>query len=143
MVEQEMEDRPDIVSVGSCVLVGLIQGKELYIMNLGDMQLTDSHTVDNEVERNQILSEHPDDPKTIVHGRVKGKLKVTRAFGVGYLKKKVLNDALMGILRVRNLLSPPYVSVQPSLYMHEISSSDHFVILGVMVYLISSQMMRL
>ncbi|MFS7922823.1 putative protein-serine/threonine phosphatase [Helianthus anomalus] len=154
MVEQEMEDRPDIVSVGSCVLVGLIQGKELYIMNLGDsravlatdddenekkidefkglkaVQLTDSHTVDNEVERNQILSEHPDDPKTIVHGRVKGKLKVTRAFGVGYLKKKVLNDALMGILRVRNLLSPPYVSVQPSLYMHEISSSDHFVILG-------------
>lgn len=44
--------------------------------------------------------------------------------------QKVLNDALMGILRVRNLLSPPYVTVQPSLYMHEISSSDHFVILG-------------
>ncbi|KAL8195729.1 hypothetical protein R6Q57_025482 [Mikania cordata] len=153
MVEQEMEDRPDIVSVGSCVLVGLIQGKDLYIMNLGDsravlatddddkikidefkglkaVQLTDTHTVDNEVERTQFLSEHPDDPKTIVHGKVKGKLKVTRAFGVGYLKKKVLNDALMGILRVRNLLSPPYVSVQPSLYMHEISSSDHFVILG-------------
>ncbi|KAI3756122.1 hypothetical protein L1987_55936 [Smallanthus sonchifolius] len=152
MVEQEMEDRPDIVSVGSCVLVGLIQGKDLYIMNLGDsravlateddeikideykglkaVQLSDSHTVDNEVERKQILSEHPDDPKTVVHGKVKGKLKVTRAFGVGYLKKKVLNDALMGILRVRNLLSPPYVSVQPSLYMHEISSSDHFVILG-------------
>lgn len=149
MVEQEMEDRPDIVSVGSCVLVGLLQGKDLYIMNLGDsravlatddderlieglkaVQLTDSHTVDNEVERNQVVSQHPDDPKTIVHGKVKGKLKVTRAFGVGYLKKKVLNDALMGILRVRNLLSPPYVSVEPSLYMHEISSSDHFVILG-------------
>ncbi|XP_071730446.1 probable protein phosphatase 2C 40 [Rutidosis leptorrhynchoides] len=149
MVEHEMEDRPDIVSVGSCVLVGLLQGKGLYIMNLGDsravlatdddekkidglkaVQLTDSHTVDNEVERKQLVSQHPDDPKTIVHGKVKGKLKVTRAFGVGYLKKKVLNDALMGILRVRNLLSPPYVSVEPSLYMHEISNSDHFVVLG-------------
>nr|XP_043628860.1 probable protein phosphatase 2C 40 [Erigeron canadensis]XP_043628861.1 probable protein phosphatase 2C 40 [Erigeron canadensis]XP_043628862.1 probable protein phosphatase 2C 40 [Erigeron canadensis] len=152
MVEQEMEDRPDIVSVGSCVLVGLLQGKDLYIMNLGDsravlatdddetkidefkglkaVQLTDSHTVDNEAERKQVVSEHPDDPKTIVHGKVKGKLKVTRAFGVGYLKKKVLNDALMGILRVRNLLSPPYVTVQPSLCMHEVSSSDHFVILA-------------
>jgi hypothetical protein len=43
------------------------------------MQSTDSHTV-YEVERNQILSEHPDYPKTIVHGKVKGKLKVTRAF---------------------------------------------------------------
>lgn len=41
-----------------------------------------------------------------------------------------MNDALMGILRVRNLVSPPYVSVQPSLTVHEISSSDHFVVLG-------------
>ncbi|KAL8263173.1 hypothetical protein R6Q59_024522 [Mikania micrantha] len=41
------------------------------------VQLSDTHTitVDNEVERTQILSEHPDDPKTIVHGKVKGKLK--------------------------------------------------------------------
>lgn len=36
----------------------------------------------------------------------------------------------MGILRVRNLLSPPYVSVEPSLYMHTVTSSDRFVILG-------------
>lgn len=41
-----------------------------------------------------------------------------------------MNDALMGILKVRNLISPPYVSVQPSLTVHEISSADHFVILG-------------
>ena len=36
----------------------------------------------------------------------------------------------MGILRVRNLLSPPYVSVEPSINVHKISTSDHFVILG-------------
>ena len=44
--------------------------------------------------------------------------------------QKHLNDALIGILRVHNLLSPPYVSIQPSLNVHKISSSDHFVILG-------------
>lgn len=55
---------------------------------------------------------------------------VSISFLIYFFMQKVLNDALMGILRVRNLLSPPYVSVQPSLYMHEISSSDHFVILG-------------
>lgn len=44
--------------------------------------------------------------------------------------QKHMNDALMGILQVRNLLSPPYVSVQPSLKVHEISNSDHFVVLG-------------
>ncbi|XP_052875006.1 probable protein phosphatase 2C 40 isoform X1 [Gossypium arboreum] len=152
MVEQEMEDRPDLVSVGSCVLVMLLHGNNLYTLNLGDsravlatfdegndmdqsgrlkaIQLTDSHTVDNELEKTRLLSEHPDDSMPVIAGKVKGKLKVTRAFGVGYLKKKKLNDALMGILRVRNLISPPYISTEPSLNVHEISKSDHFVIIG-------------
>ncbi|KAL0414726.1 UNVERIFIED_CONTAM: putative protein phosphatase 2C 40 [Sesamum radiatum] len=162
MVEQEMDDRPDLVSIGSCVLLVLLHGKNLYLLNVGDsravlatyeseglraVQLTDCHTVDNEVERIQLLNDHPDDPSTIVAGKVKGKLKVTRAFGVGYLKKdqftffimsdhstlvlqKSMNDALMGILRVRNLISPPYVSLQPTASVHEISNSDHFVVLG-------------
>ncbi|GAA0157488.1 protein phosphatase [Lithospermum erythrorhizon] len=152
MVEQEMEDRPDLVSVGSCILIVLLHGKNLYVVNVGDsravlatcpqfsdfnnsyvlqaVQLTDSHTVDNEIERAQLLHDHPDDPATIVGGKVKGKLKVTRALGVGYLKMKHMNDALMGILRVRNLVSPPYVSIQPSMTVHEISPSDHFVVIG-------------
>ncbi|KAL2922869.1 putative protein phosphatase 2C 40 [Bienertia sinuspersici] len=152
MVEQDMEDRPDLVSVGSCVLVALLVGKDLYTLNLGDsrvvvatesngfnlkegerlkaIQLTDIHTTDNEAERSKLLSSHRDDPATITGGKVKGKLKVTRAFGVGYLKKKVLNDALMGILRVRNLTSPPYVSTSPTVSVHRISRSDHFVVLG-------------
>ncbi|MBA0600097.1 hypothetical protein Gorai_006295, partial [Gossypium raimondii] len=109
MVEQEMEDRPDLVSIGSCVLVVFLHGNDMYTLNLGDsravlatyddandmgrteklkaIQLTDIHTVDNEVERTRLLHEHPDDSMPVVAGKVKGKLKVTRAFGVGYLKK--------------------------------------------------------
>ncbi|KAJ6382169.1 hypothetical protein OIU77_030761 [Salix suchowensis] len=150
--KQEMEDRPDLVSVGSCVLVSLLHRMDLYTLNLGDsravlatydegsdmkgfgrlkaIQLTDSHTVDNELERSRVLSDHPEDPTVIAGGKVKGKLKVTQAMGVGYLKKKNLNDALMGILRVRNLISPPYISTEPSLSVHRISKSDHFVIVG-------------
>ncbi|CAN8270212.1 unnamed protein product [Cochlearia groenlandica] len=147
MVEQEMEERPDLVSVGSCVLVTLLVGKDLYVLNLGDsravlatyngnkkklkaVQLTEDHTVDNEIEEARLLSEHLDDPKIVIGGKIKGKLKVTRALGVGYLKKEKLNDALMGILRVRNLLSPPYVSVEPSTRVHKITESDHFVIVA-------------
>ncbi|KAK1278370.1 putative protein phosphatase 2C 40 [Acorus gramineus] len=150
MVEQEMDDRPDLVSIGSCVMVVLLHGQDLYILNLGDsravlameeseiyenevlnaVELTESHTVDNETERLRLLNEHPDDPKTISSGRVKGKLRVTRAFGVGYLKKKDLNDALMGILKVQNLLSPPYISAEPSLNVHRVTRSDHFVIVA-------------
>ncbi|KAK8539352.1 hypothetical protein V6N13_104405 [Hibiscus sabdariffa] len=94
------------------------------------VQLTDSHTVDSEVEKTRLFHEHPDDSMPVVAGKVKGKLKVTRAFGVGYLKKKELNDALMGILQVRNLVSPPYISTEPSLNVHKVSRSDHFVIAG-------------
>ncbi|KAL8171424.1 hypothetical protein V2J09_023228 [Rumex salicifolius] len=146
MVEQEMDERPDLVSVGSCVLVSLLLGRDLYTMSLGDsravlarqggrdglvaIQLTDIHSTDNEAERSRVFSEHPEDPSPISAGKVKGKLKVTRAFGVGYLKKKNLNDALMGILRVRNLISPPYVSTNPSINVHRVSEADHFVIVA-------------
>ncbi|OVA03087.1 Protein phosphatase 2C (PP2C)-like domain [Macleaya cordata] len=148
MVEQEMDDRPDLVSVGSCVLVVLLHGKDLYVLNLGDsravlatsddsenclvkaIQLTETHSVDNETECKKVIADHPDDPSPIVGGRVKGKLKLTRAFGVGYLKKSKMNDALMGILRVRNLCSPPYVYTHPCTKSHRVSENDQFIVLG-------------
>ncbi|XP_058092460.1 probable protein phosphatase 2C 40 [Magnolia sinica] len=67
MVEQEMEARPNLVCVGSCVLVVLLHGKDLYILNLGHsravlatcnssengllkaIQLTKTNSVDNEI----------------------------------------------------------------------------------------------
>ncbi|VAH54790.1 unnamed protein product [Triticum turgidum subsp. durum] len=36
MVEQDMDDRPNLVSVGSCVLVVLLEGTDFCILNLGD-----------------------------------------------------------------------------------------------------------
>lgn len=148
MVEQEMVDRPDLVSVGSSVLVVLLHGMDLYVLNLGDsravlaagnssengrleaIQLTEIHTIDNETEYKKVLADHPDDPSPIIGGKVKGRLKLTRALGVGYLKKGKLNDALMGILRVRNLCSPPYVYTHPFTISRKVSENDLFVILG-------------
>lgn len=150
-VELAMDDRPDLVSIGSCVLVVLLYGQDLYTLSLGDsrailatsgslttddskdllaIQLNDSHSVDNEVERIQLLSDHPGETDTIVGGKVKGRLKLTRAFGVGYLKKKNLNDALMGILRIPKLITPPYISTQPSVCVHKVSEGDRFGIIA-------------
>lgn len=44
-------------------------------------------------EVKRIKNEHPDDACTVVNDRVKGSLKVTRAFGAGFLKQvdKILN----------------------------------------------------
>lgn len=35
----------------------------------------------------RIKAEHPDDSQAVFNDRVKGQLKVTRAFGAGFLKK--------------------------------------------------------
>lgn len=112
-VELEMHERPDLVMVGSCVLVVLMYGRNLYTMNLGDsravlatskapnslsmmrakrssvyaVELTERHVVEDARERERVMSEHPEDPRAISNGRLKGKLRVTRAFGAGYLKK--------------------------------------------------------
>ncbi|KAJ0083587.1 hypothetical protein Patl1_29371 [Pistacia atlantica] len=40
----------------------------------------------------RIRNEHPDDSQCIVNDRVKGRLKVTRAFGAGFLKKEVVSN---------------------------------------------------
>uniref|UniRef100_A0A0E0H095 protein-serine/threonine phosphatase n=1 Tax=Oryza nivara TaxID=4536 RepID=A0A0E0H095_ORYNI len=148
MVEQEMDDRPDLVSVGSCVLVVLLHGTDLCILNLGDsravlasvpssgmdklkaVQLTEIHSLENPLEYQKLLADHPNEPSVVMGNKIKGKLKVTRAFGVGYLKQKKLNDALMGILRVRNLCSPPYVYTNPHTVSHKVTEDDLFVVLG-------------
>ncbi|RWW21333.1 hypothetical protein GW17_00014520 [Ensete ventricosum] len=129
---------PELALMGSCVLVMLMRGEDVYLMNVGDsravlarraesdlwnlvgqatqdleairnetlrylesyddgdllaVQLTLDHsTCDDEVrsaatattyrEVRRIRNEHPDDPGAIVNNRVKGSLKVTRAFEV-------------------------------------------------------------
>ncbi|XP_042388369.1 probable protein phosphatase 2C 39 isoform X2 [Zingiber officinale] len=144
-LEEEFSSDSFQLGVLNCLV--LLRGMDLYVMNLGDsravlatiyakneapqaIQLTENHSLENEAEYKRILSDHPDDPSPIVGGRVKGKLKLTRAFGVGYLKKKHLNEALMGILRVRDLRSPPYVHNHPFTMSHKVSENDLFVVLG-------------
>jgi hypothetical protein len=46
----------------------------------------------------RIKAEHPDDNQAILNERVKGQLKVTRAFGAGFLKKVSHCEALTTFL---------------------------------------------
>jgi serine/threonine protein phosphatase PrpC len=41
-----------------------------------------------------------------------------------------MNNALMGILRVKNLFSPPYLGILPCISAHRVSHEDSFVVLG-------------
>lgn len=44
--------------------------------------------------------------------------------------QRKFNDALMGILRVRDLSSPPYVYTNPHTLSHKVTDDDLFVVLG-------------
>ncbi|XP_031259313.1 protein phosphatase 2C 29-like isoform X2 [Pistacia vera] len=54
------------------------------------IKASEQQNFDNDSQNMEIIrikNEHPDDSQCIVNDRVKGCLKVTRAFGAGFLKK--------------------------------------------------------
>ncbi|CAM0958407.1 unnamed protein product [Alopecurus aequalis] len=171
---------PELAMMGSCVLVVLMKGAEVYSMNVGDsravlahraepdlasvvkplrngggdlavgvikeeikrqfdecdmteliaMQLTMEHSTSAYKEVRRIKSEHLDDPACIVNGRVKGTLKVTRAFGAGYLKEPRWNKALLEVFQVDYVGSSPYITCKPFLRHHSLGPRDKFLILA-------------
>lgn len=97
LVRKEWEMRPQIASVGSCCLVGIICRGVLYIANAGDsravlgrleksvtevkaIQLSSEHNANLESVREELHSLHPDDPQIVVLKRnvwrVKGIIQV-------------------------------------------------------------------
>ncbi|KDP35629.1 hypothetical protein JCGZ_09067 [Jatropha curcas] len=173
-------DKPELALMGSCVLVMLMKGEDVYLMNVGDsravlaqkgetdvaigkgnqdlkiiseeiirddlqvldgdeccklsslnsIQLTKDHSTYVQKEVQRIKREHPDDPCAVMNDRVKGYLKVTRAFGVGFLKEPKWNDILLEMFRIDYIGKCPYITSSPSLYHYRLSSRDRFLILS-------------
>ncbi|ERN02092.1 hypothetical protein AMTRI_Chr02g223660 [Amborella trichopoda] len=197
MVENVLDVNPELVLMGSCVLVMLMKDQDVYVMNLGDsravlsqerlndrhvedprhkarsrdalvrveldriseespmhseishvsrtnknrdinicrlkmraFQLSIDHSTSVEEEVLRVKEEHPDDNRAILNNRVKGQLKVTRAFGAGYLKKPKLNDALMERFRIDYIGIAPYLSCIPHVCHHRLCSNDRFLVLS-------------
>lgn len=153
VADKMVKENPELALMGSCVLAMLMMGEDIYLMNVGDsravlgqkptesyfyddlpdvssLQLTLDHNtyVKEEVER--IRSEHPDDPCAMVNDRVKGSLKVTRAFGAGFLKQPKWNEALLEMFRIDYIGNSPYITCSPSLSHHKIGPRDRFLILS-------------
>lgn len=97
---------------------------------LNALQLSKDHCTSIEEEVSRIKAEHPDDDLSIVNDRVKGTLKVTRAFGAGFLKKPQWNNAILEMFRIDYVGSAPYISCMPALHHHKLSQNDRFLILS-------------
>ncbi|KAJ8748512.1 hypothetical protein K2173_003410 [Erythroxylum novogranatense] len=124
------EESP-IHSLSSQVNV-LNKNREISIcrLKMRAVQLSTDHSTSIEEEVLRIKAEHPDDSQAILNDRVKGQLKVTRAFGAGFLKKPSCNDALLHSFRIAYVGSKPYISCIPSILHHRLSSSDRFLVLS-------------
>ncbi|KAG2318385.1 hypothetical protein Bca52824_011598 [Brassica carinata] len=106
----------------------LVRDKGLNL--LVPVQLNMEHSTNNKEEVRRIKMEHHDDPLAIEKDRVKGYLKVTRAFGAGFLKQPKWNEALLEMFRINYVGTSPYITCSPSLHHHRLTSRDKFLILS-------------
>ncbi|XP_065866359.1 probable protein phosphatase 2C 4 [Euphorbia lathyris] len=179
IADKMLVENPELALMGSCVLVMLMKGEDVYVMNVGDsravlgqkaepdfglgksrqdlerineetlhdletyefarsnsipdlsaIQLTIDHSTSVEEEIRRIKNEHPDDACAVLNDRVKGSLKVTRAFGAGFLKQPKWNNALLEMFRIDYVGNAPYINCMPNLLHHRLGPKDRFLILS-------------
>ncbi|KAK4786544.1 hypothetical protein SAY86_010377 [Trapa natans] len=108
------------------------KNKEISIckLRIRAVQLSTDHCTSIEEEVQRVKSEHPEDNQAVLNDRVKGQLKVTRAFGAGFLKKPKFNEALLEIFQIDYMGTAPYLSCIPSVVHHRLCSSDRFLVLS-------------
>ncbi|KAL0390200.1 UNVERIFIED_CONTAM: putative protein phosphatase 2C 23 [Sesamum calycinum] len=153
LADKMVMENPELALMGSCVLVMLMKGddvtwREINEETLNDLnedfdddrtnalpsltalQLTMEHSTSVEEEVTRIKNEHQDDASALINDRVKGSLKVTRAFGAGFLKQPKWNNALLEMFRIDYIGTSPYINCLPSLYHHRLGPRDRFLILS-------------
>ncbi|KAL1549462.1 [pyruvate dehydrogenase (acetyl-transferring)]-phosphatase [Salvia divinorum] len=121
LVREQWSTNPQIASVGTCCLVGVICNGLLHVANAGDSRAVLEETL------------HPDDPQIVVSKhkvwRVKGIIQVSRSIGDAYLKRSEFNrEPLLAKFRLPRSLSKPVLSAELSILVHRLNPEDRFLI---------------
>ncbi|KAL0911500.1 hypothetical protein M5K25_019647 [Dendrobium thyrsiflorum] len=152
MVGRSWQSCPHFVSVGSCCLVGVIVEDMLYLGNLGDSRavlgrnripgenevvaerLTSDHNVKDEEVRNEVINQHPDDSRILVHirgtWRIKGIIQVSRTIGDYYLKNPEFSRSPLyqRLFPSATPFNRPVITSEPSVGRRRLRPHDLFVI---------------
>ncbi|CAN1191234.1 Probable protein phosphatase 2C 63 [Linum perenne] len=150
-VKRSWMNQPQIASVGSCCLLGIVSGDLLYVANLGDSRavmgkrtspatvaaerLTVDHNVAVEEVRNEVVALHPDDSHIVLYTRgvwrIKGIIQVSRSIGDVYLKKPEMSrDPLFQQFGTPVPLKRAVMSAEPSITVRKLNPDDMFLILA-------------
>ncbi|KAL0736727.1 hypothetical protein Bca4012_012937 [Brassica carinata] len=149
-VKKQWRKNPQMASVGSCCLAGVICNGLVYIANAGDsravlgryerggvraVQLSVEHNANVESARQELWSMHPNDPSILVMKhrmwRVKGIIQVTKSIGDAYLKRAEFNrEPLLPKFRVAEHFTKPILSADPSVTVTLLKPEDEFMILA-------------
>ncbi|PPS15435.1 hypothetical protein GOBAR_AA05141 [Gossypium barbadense] len=150
LVSESWSTRPNIATVGTCCLVGVIHQQTLFIANLGDsrvvlgkkvgntggmaaLQLSTEHNANIAAIRQELKELHPNDPQIVVlkHGvwRVKGIIQVSRSIGDVYMKHARYNrEPINGKFRLPEPMNMPILSANPTIISHDLQPNDSFLI---------------
>ncbi|KAK4744561.1 hypothetical protein SAY87_010873 [Trapa incisa] len=150
LVSNVWRNRPNMATVGSCCLVGVITDRTLFIANLGDsrvvlgkkvgntgviaaIQLSAEHNVNIESVRQELKELHPNDPQIVLHKhgvwRVKGVIQVSRSIGDVYMKDSRFNrEPINSKFRLPESFAMPLLSANPAIISHPLHPNDSFLI---------------
>ncbi|KAH0891491.1 hypothetical protein HID58_053920 [Brassica napus] len=149
LVSELWSTMPNLATVGTCCLVGVIYQSTLFVASLGDsrvvlgkkgssgglsaIQLSSEHNANNEDILWELKDLHPDDPQIVVfkHGvwRVKGIIQVSRSIGDMYMKRQEFNREPIGQkFRIAEPMKRPLMSATPTILSHPLHPNDLFLI---------------
>lgn len=150
LVKKQWLSKPQMASVGSCCLVGVMCNGLLYIANAGDsrvvlgraergtrevtaLQLSTEHNANIETVRNELWCLHPNDSQIVVQKhkvwRVKGIIQVSRSIGDAYLKKSEFNrEPLQPKFRLPKPFHKPILNPEPEILVRKLQPGDRFLI---------------
>ncbi|CAN6828274.1 unnamed protein product [Brassica oleracea] len=130
-----VEENPELALMGSCVLVTLMKGEDVYVMNVGDSRavLARKPNVVVGSKRQKELERIKEVREMFMNGSIMRNSLVPLQLNKEHstrIEEPKWNDALLEMFRIDYIGTSPYITCSPSLCHHKLTSRDKFLILS-------------